>query len=198
MVIVTDSELTRQYRILKQMLTAHAILRDRYLRRSVGLDVVMLVCSAIFCATAFASDDIFNWLGFSPIGARNTLRITSIAAFITAVVSLRVDWRGKAVRHSDAHRKLSTVLSYFRESCIGDNSWDENNKASLNSSYWNTMDDIVQIPEKQFVKLKAKHLRKMEISRMLDKHPNCPVSIISLSISVQALIRYLRSRDTQI
>ncbi len=188
---VSDNELSRQYRLLSQMLTFHATLRDRYLKRSAGLDIVLLICSTIFCATSFANDDIFNWLGFTPPSARNFLRVIAVAAFMTSVISLRVDWRGKAARHSDANKRLSASMALFRESRTGENKWLEEKKEALNSSYWGTMNSIVEIPDRQFAKLKAKHLRKINVSKALDDYPGCPASVISIILSAKAAIAYL-------
>ena len=59
---VSHKEIDRQYRVLRQTLGIHSILRDEYSRKSKLSEILLLLCSVIFCATTFASDELFEIL----------------------------------------------------------------------------------------------------------------------------------------
>ncbi len=56
---ISEKELIRQFRVLRQTLSMHAMLRDRYFKLALSIDLVLLACGVIFCATTFALDGNF-------------------------------------------------------------------------------------------------------------------------------------------
>jgi len=194
MASVSGKELCRQFRVLKQMLSIHAILRDRYSWRALFIDIILLACSVIFCATTFARDDVFTYLGFSPRDVRYVLGIASIFAFFASLVALRSDWKGKSARHKDAGQKLGKVLSLFREYRKEDGSWPQDRMADLHRAYWEAMNNIVEVPDRLFVALKSRHLRKVELSKMSDLNPGCPVLVLRLVLFFRTITRSFREK----
>lgn len=165
----------------------HATLRDRYKALALTLDVVLLVCSVIFSASAFARDDLFTQIGLSPQRVRYVLAIASIVAFAASLMALRMDWKGRAARHQDAAAKLTNLVARFRERSGNDGTWSEDGREELNRNYWQTMDSVVEIPSRMFNKLKARHLRKVQVSRMLDAVPGSPVLVLRLLVFWQSI-----------
>jgi hypothetical protein len=175
---VDDKELERQYRVLGQMLSIHTFLRDRYHRLALASDLLLLACSVVFCATAFASDDFFVSLGISATSGKFVLKIASVIAFLASLVALRFNWKAKSGEHSEAQRRLTKCVALFRSCHNGQRSWRPECAQELSRAYWDTMDGIVEIPASKFVPLKAKHLRKVEVSKLLDVNPGCPVLVL--------------------
>jgi len=192
MAVVSAKELGRQFRVLKQMLSIHAILRDRYSCRALFIDIILLACSVIFCATTFARDDIFRYLALTPRDVRYILGIASIFAFFASLVALRSDWKGKSACHKDAGQKLGNVLSLFRECRQEDGSWPQDRMADLHRAYWEAMNNIVEVPDRLFVTLKSRHLRKVELSKMSDLNPGCPVFVLRVVLFLRSITRSFR------
>ena len=177
---VSQKEVERQFRVLDQTLSIHAILKSRYARCALTLEIILLACSVTFCATTFARDEVFTQIGLSAEIVRYILGVASIAAFFASLFALKVDWKGKSGFHSDAVKKLSLTLALFRKSRKEDGTWPQEKAEELNQAYWEAMNNVVEIPPNQFVSLKAKHLRKVEISKMSSSNPGCPVFLLRL------------------
>ena len=188
-------ELARKFRVLDQTLSMHAALRDRYARRALFVDALLLACAVVFCASAFASDQVLALLGGAPDRVRYLLKGFSVFAFMLSVVSLRVDWKGIAAAHRQAAEKMSGALAVFRKYKRDDGSWDASIMGELDGVYWEAMRNCVSIPENDFLKLKARHLRKVEISKMLDSNPGCPVFVLRTMLTLSSLKRTRRTTN---
>jgi hypothetical protein len=141
----------------------------------------------MFCAFTFADSDLLIKLGISAYWFRVALGLASILAFLASLVGLRVDWKGRAANHREAALRLSAILAEFRNYRLADGTWAQSKIDDLRSSYWEVMNNIATIPEKHFLKLKAIHIRKMEISRMLDRSPGCPIVFLRLVLFIKSV-----------
>ena|SRR2546426_5292006 len=180
-------ELSRRFRVLEQTLSMHTALRDRHGRRALIVDLLLLASSVVFCASAFAGDDALSRLDHTPGEVRYLLRIFSVLAFMLSVLSLRVDWKGKSARNGDAAEKMSRAIASFRRHRGADGTWPPECSAELDAVYWGAMQNSVPIPEAAFVELKCRHLKKIELSKMLDSNPGCPVFVLRLILLWSAL-----------
>lgn len=174
----------------------YTILRDRYARLALIVDIILLACAVVFCSTTFARDEVFGKMGLSAPNIRFVLGIASILAFFTSLVSLRVGWKGKAALHREAAQKLTSVLTLFRESRMDDGTWLQDRSVDLHRAYWEAMNNVIEIPARQFAGLKSKHLRKVQISKMLDATPGCPVFVLRLILFYQSTKRALSTTKT--
>lgn len=165
----------------------HAMLRDRYTTWALTIDFLLLACALIFCTTTFVRDDVLSSIGFSAKDIRFVLGIASIAAFFASLVALRADWKGKSARHKDAVDRLSRVLSMFRQYRQEDDTWPENKSNEIHQLYWEAMNNVAAIPEKSFVRLKGRYLRKVEISKMSDVAPGTPLWILRLILLLRSI-----------
>jgi hypothetical protein len=188
----SGKELSRQFRVLGQTLAMHTMLRDRYATRALIIDIVLLACSVIFCATIFAGDDVITQAGLSPRNVRYVLGVASITAFFASLIALRVDWKGKSARHRDAAQKLTSILSLFRETRQEDGTWPQDRGAELHQAYWEAMKNVVEVPARPFVGLKARYLKNIELSKMLDSIPGCPVFILRLILFCRSISKAWR------
>jgi len=105
-------ELGRKFRVLDQTLSMHTMLRDRHARRALLVDVLLLACSVVFCASAFASDQVLAFLGDSPDRVRYLLKAFAVITFMLSVLSLRIDWKGIAAAHRQAAEKCLEHLQF--------------------------------------------------------------------------------------
>ena len=184
---ITDKEMERQYRVLRQTQSIHAMLRDELSLKANAAEILLLACSVVFCATAFASDELYEVFSLAPQYGRIILSIASILAFILALSFLIVDWKGRSAQHGDSAARWSNVLVKFREYRGEDGTWPEDKKNELSSAYWETARNSVEIPERQFNTLKSRYLRKVAISKWKSAYPGCPRFVLWL---------FLRGRDT--
>lgn len=175
----TPEEFRRKRRVLDQMLTGHSLLRDRYERRALVLTLLILALSIVATSVAFLSGDST----FSILGLRARVHIwvgvlTAIIFFLT-LVDLRVDWRQRAGAHGEAARRLGRLKGLFRMATIRNGVVDAGG-ADLNGEYDNTMGQLPPIPDTRFLWVKAKHTRKVQVSKLLDKHAGAPLWYVRL------------------
>jgi hypothetical protein len=72
-------------------------------------------------------------------------------------------------RHEDAVRQLAVLKTEYRTPPEPGAEVAERDR--LSQRYQAVMDAIPNVPERKFVHLKALHLRKVELSRILSAHP---------------------------
>jgi hypothetical protein len=189
------NENERQYRIIDQLMTSHAVLRDRYARRAKLLNVSLLSFAIALNGFVFASDDFLKLLfpGHAA-AAKIALGIISIALLILSIVELRVDWEGQSRSHSEAVARLSRLKAKYREAHTSKaaNRFDE-----LTRDYASTMEALPPIPERSFTRLKAHHEFKRLLSQEISKHPGAPSVLLSIRLRWNAW-RKLSSPQNQL
>ena len=144
------------------MTTMHSLLAERYRFWGKILTVALILLSVAGATMAFASGiDTVRIFGLS--AQRTTwLGWLALAVILVVLVEMVFDLRGRGVSHSDAVRKLATLMSEYRASTAS--STDAHEQERLTSLYQFVMDGLPPIPERQFNPLKAAHLKK-EIGR---------------------------------
>ncbi len=180
-------ELDRQYRVAKQMLGMHSDLRDQYARLGLTAELVLLLFAVVSCATTFASDSFYAGLHLDLAVGRFCTGLLAIIAFAGAVALLVVNPKGKSEHHRDAAEKWWKVVEEFRCSRKDDGSWPPDGIAALVAAYARVCDLASPIPDRQFNRLKSRYLRKVEVSRLKDSYPGCPIMVLRLLV---------RGRDT--
>jgi hypothetical protein len=180
--VVSREELDRQFRVIDMMLTMHAALRDRYGRRATSFDVFLVVLSIVLSAFAFADDKVTRVIGLDVESTKVGIGIASVLLLAASVAGMLVDWKGAKERHSRAVLILSRLKLETRavrkivgrEGANGSEvpeRWRENARA---------LDSLPEIPERDFVRLKAKHLRKVELSKLIDAYAALPLWVLRL------------------
>jgi hypothetical protein len=162
-------EIDRQERLVDQMLTMQARLRDR--DRAVGTLLVcaVLIASLVGVAFAFAgSGPVLTLLGVT--ATRTTwLGWLAVGTAALTLVELVVDRRGAAQRRAGAVRVLGALKAEYRVPPTRGQEIAE--AARLSERYAQAMEAIPAVPDQAFIRLKATHLRKVEVSRLLSEHP---------------------------
>jgi hypothetical protein len=167
---VTDpvaKETQRQREVVDLMASAHASLRDGYRRRATIMTCTLLALSVIATAFAFAAGDTHVTLLGQTHDRATWLGWFAVATFTLTLVDLVLDWRGQARRHEDATRQLAALKAEYRKPAAAHD--------RLAERYQVVMETIPEIPERRFLALKAAHLRKAELSRILSSHPGSTV-----------------------
>ena len=179
--VPTSAEIERQYRLVRLMLDAHSMLKDRYTALGMAAQVGLLFCSVVFCATTFASDDLYSWLGTKPTDGRYIRGAASVVSFFFSLVLLVADFKGKAALHGAALERWSRANAEFRKCQQAEgNEWPEPVRAHLSDAYWAADKESVKIRPKHFLRLKSAHLRKVEVSKLKSRHPGCPIIVLTL------------------
>ena len=162
-------EIARQRRLVDQMLTMQARLRDQ--DRVVGTLIVCTVLLASLAGVAFAfagSSPALRLLGVT--AARATwLGWLAVGTAALTLVELVVDRRGAAQRRADAVRLLGALKAEYRVPPAAGQEVPE--AARLSERYAQVMEAVPAVPERSFNPLKAMHLRKVEVSKLLSANP---------------------------
>jgi hypothetical protein len=176
-------ETERQFRVLRQSLEMHSMLKDKYARRAKVSQILLLACSSIFVATRFSDDSLFLTLDISPDVGRVAVGIASVLAFITSLALLVQQWEGHARKHEDSAKQWSRALAEYRRFRCEDGTWPDDARNRLDAAYWTAAEASSPIPPREFNSLKAKHLMKTRVSDMKSRYPACPMWILKLKLA---------------
>ena len=185
---ITRDEYDRMWRVVDTSLSAHSHLRDRYRRRHRAVTLLVMTLSIVATGFAFLSTDATVALGFLSLDLATLLGLLTMLIFFLALFDLIVDWRGRAGAHEEAGQRLSDLKAKLRAVTLSDNIIDQGD-IDLRAEYEHTMATIIAIPEGQFLAMKAKHHRKVVVSKLIDTHPAAPVPYLRML----AIIRGLRT-----
>ncbi len=184
---MNQTENKRQFNILDQMLSMHAALRDKFKGRALLLNLSLLLAAVFLCAFVFADKSIFLWFGLEPKIVNFFIGTASVLCFAFSLVEYRVDWQGKAALHADAVRKLASLKADYRNIFSKYNGENEEKNQLLSKKYNSVMDSIVEIPEASFANLKAKHLRKILLSKRISECPTAPVVLLKIQLLLRGI-----------
>lgn len=193
-------EIAREFRVAQQTLSMHADLRDQYARLGLGVEILLLVFTTLASTTTFAGDEFYKALHVAPEVGRLLLGVASAVAFAGSLVLLLVDPKGRSARHGEIAGKWSALVLEFRRYKREDDTWPEDRARELADAYAETCDTCSPIPERKFNKLKSRYLRKVEVSRLKDRHPGCPIVVLGLLCRLRdtrAAIRAFRTASEE-
>lgn len=178
------AELQRRERVSDTMLTAHSVLRDRFVHQATALDVVLIALSAILCGMTFLDPALVKYFHLDPEAIRLVLGACAILVFILSIVGFRVDWKERSARHQNACSTLADIKAKSRELIRVQQDHQIESAEFLRASGF-AMSVLPPIPEVEFVKLKAKHKQKLEISRLLDEYPSVPIWVLRWKLRIR-------------
>jgi hypothetical protein len=173
---VDPGEYRRKFRVLDMMLSGHSSLSEKYRRRSTGLILAIMALSILAATLALQDPENVDILGID-LESKAWLALLSGLIFFLSIVELVLDWRGRAWSHADAARRLGKLKGEFRRAKVTVETV-ETDGLDLDLEYDQTTAAIVEIPNSVFNRLKAKHRRKIEISKLLDKSPGAPLLLL--------------------
>jgi len=168
-------ELERIRRVADMLVTGHANLRDRYSRRATLLDLAVMALSTWLTAIVFIEPRInikLTPFGFDP---QLWIGFLGIFTFFLSIVQLRVDWKGR----SDAHKRSFDLYSEVKRECgyllASQKPLTPDSCQRVLSRYDLATEVGTHLPENEFLAQKRNHLQKIEISKLLDKHPSASI-----------------------
>ena len=171
-----SAEYHRKFRVLDMMLSGHSSLSERYRRRSTGL-ILAIMALSILGATLALQDDKSIGIFTIDLESKEWLALLTGLIFFLSIVELVLDWRGRAGAHEDAANRLGKLKGEFRRAEVTDETV-QMDGVDIDEEYDQTTAAIVEIPNPVFNRLKAKHRRKIEISKLLDKSPGAPLLLL--------------------
>lgn len=183
-------EFERMWRVLDMTITGHSILRDRFQRRERAITLTIMALSIVVASLAFVNGQSRVTLLGKEANLATWVGSLSAGIFFLALLDSLVDWKRSAWAHEDAALRLSELKSKFRRAIVEEDTV-ETGGIDLRSEYEATMENVAVIPESTFLALKAKHLRKVAVSRLIDDHPGAPLAFVRLV----AMWRGLRCRS---
>jgi len=164
-------EIKRMRRIADMLCTAHSVEHERFHRRALILDAVTMLVSLYLVSMVFVDPVLNNKLtprDWSPVIWTGVL---AVVTFGLSVVQLIVNWKGRA----DAHGRSLGIYSEAKSNCIevlnGTTAVSREEFNRVRARYDMAGDVGIRIPDRRFLKLKQKHLVKVEISKLLDERP---------------------------
>lgn len=172
----------RQYRVIDQMATMHASMRDRYSRRALLMNTTQIGLSLFLCVSAFVVDEIFASLGLDAARARLVLGLAAACMLIVAITEFRVDWRGREFGHANAVRELSELKARYRKAWQKRDTIVPGGVETLTAEYERVMAITPSVPERQFLRLKGQHEFKRLLSQEVSRNPGVPVWITRLRL----------------
>ena len=174
------NDLRRIKRVADQSASAHARLRDSYAATATALDTLVLSASAWVAALALIDPALALHLTPGSMSPTFWIGLLGIAVFIATLTQQRLDFKGK----SDAHRQAFEAQAEIKQAAneAEQHPGDESRRAAVQAKIALAVGVGVNIPEARFVRLKAIHLRKVELSRLLDKRPFAWLPLIRVQL----------------
>ncbi len=191
---MTTSENQRQYDVLDQTLSMHASLRDIYERRALVLHVLVLVSSAFIAALIFVDSQFLSDLGLVPQVAKLCIGLASAIVFGLSLVEYRLDWKNQSKSHQSYADRLSVLKADFRRSYEQNRGENTQENARLTDRYNALMLEKIPIPEKQFFRLKARHLFKKRLSAAISANPDVPLWVLRIKFRMSGIKKEIRLR----
>lgn len=170
-------ELEHQFRVVDQLISMHCMLRDRYERRALLMDIVQLVISVILAATVFMEP---TRLGLTPRIANIVIGSSSLTLFSLALVSLRVGWKEAAGRYAQSGKILSELKGQCRELRYEPAEANAERIQAVCAECRKVLPTLPPVPEGDFIRLKVNHQRKAALSKMISEHPTASVWLMRL------------------
>lgn len=172
-------ELKRKKRVVNLMLTAHSILEQRFQRISTAIDIGLMVGSLFLLIVSVIG--FFNGKMASPWGIID-LNVFGICAstvlFAISMTEWRVAWKTSAHRHKEAVKAYSAIKCNLADLLADSANITDDDIRKVNEMYQRIGDELISIPERDFLKLKQAHYRKLYVSRLSDKYPFASAWII--------------------
>ena len=174
-------ELKRIRQVADMLCTGHAVLRDRFARRALALDLGVLGLSTWLVALALV-DPAIN-VKLTPRGLNPTMWIglLSIGVFFLSLVQMKTDWKSRA----DAHRRTLDLYAEVKREAgyvLASPDLHETAARRVMSRYDMASAVGIELPEKDFLNLKRRHRLKVAISKRLDLHPSSSIAILKLKM----------------
>lgn len=164
-------ELEKVLRIADMLCTAHNIERDRFRRRALVLDIVLMLISLYLVSMALIDPVFGDFL--TPYGWDGKLwtGLVATSIFGLSIVQLLVKWKGRADAHDRSFRMYAETKSSCAEYLNSTSPISREDYNRVRAHYDMASEIGCHIPDERFLLLKQKHLQKVSLSKALDVRP---------------------------
>jgi hypothetical protein len=181
-------EIKRLGDTIDMMLTMHSVLRDRYKGWACALDISLVTTSVLLLVTGFVDPTFLKGLkipqNYTIIGSK----ICAITIFIVSLITLRVDWKGRVAEHEKACESLARLKGKTKEVLLDKGLSEE--LAKEHQQLCNlTIGGLCKVPEDDFHRLKAYHVKKVALSKMISDLPGTPVWILRTKLVLKGIFK---------
>lgn len=174
-------ELARALRVADMLTTCHCVLRDRFARRALILDLMILVASVWLIAMAFVDPEIAKSFALPNFSPTITIGLLAVITFVLSLLQLRTDWKYQSERFDQAAKAYADTKLELRRILNSEIiSAEDYSRALQNFSAIGAR--VAAIPDKQFNALKKKHLLKKRVGQLIDGHPGSNIAVIKLRL----------------
>ena len=191
------TEFERQYRVIDQLVSMHSMLRDRYGRLALALNTLLVLVSFGLCVLTFVGDEILVNAGQNPVLARLVVGLVAAVILALSITEFRVDWRARSTRHADAATRLSEVKGEYRRVWAESERVEAGEARQLSRLYETTSQDVVEVPERLFNRLKGKHVFKRMLSEETSAHPKAPHWFLWMRLRSEGIVGAWKGRGAK-
>lgn len=174
-------ELERKYRVINMMISMHSVLHHRFKFKTLVGNIFFLLTAIILNVFIFFDYDYLSFTGLGVTSIKNIVSISSFLIFLLSVVFMLIEWSKKSEQHLQAVNQLSRLINELRSILKIEDSSALTQKSELFDELYNQINETIpKIPDRKFNNLKAKHYKKVELSKFIDKHKGKPYFVIKI------------------
>jgi hypothetical protein len=178
----TRDEVERIRRVADQLCTGHASMRDKFRRRAIGSELIILLLSAWLTALAFVDPRFHPWLVPLQLDAQLWIGLIGVLTFCLTLVQLQLNWRGRSEAHARSFGMYSEVKREAGYLLASSEVIPLREFQRLAARYDMASDIGTGIPERDFLKLKRRHKLKVKVSKLLDTRPGASIALTKLKL----------------
>lgn len=175
-------EVKKMCRKADLLCSAHSIERSIFRRRGVCVDIFLMVISVYIVAMAFVDPSLVSLLVPNDFNLVLWIGGLSIATFILSTLQFIVNWKALADAHDRSFGMYAEAKSKSIELLNGNDAISHEAYNNIRTRYDMASDIGIHIEGARFLKLKQKHLLKVEISKLLDHRPAAWIWWLRLSL----------------
>jgi hypothetical protein len=123
----------------------------------------------------FVGKDVTDYLGVSETRVKVVVGVASTCVFVLGLAVSRVDWKATAERHARAATTFADLKARARSLATPDGACSDDEIEEYLRQAATVVGTLPEVPESQFLGLKAAHLRKVALSRQLDRTYGAPL-----------------------
>lgn len=176
------AELRRMHRVADLLVTCHCILRDRLSRLALALDLCLLVGSLLVSVLALGSAEAKHWLLAGFMRTDTGIGLLGLAIFALSIVSIRVNWANRSALHGETAKTFAALKLEAAELLANPASRTQGRFDTLQAEYKMAGTNAIPVPEREFNRLKKKHLTKVALSRLLDVKPGASLLVARIKL----------------
>jgi hypothetical protein len=180
------------------MVTMYSVLRDRYSRGATLLTLLTLFSSIVLATVTFLPEAELKSVGVSLHIARLIVGAATAIVLFASVAELVLKWRERVESYRNAAHRLAQIKAETRELLLRTTHLTDEEFDQLAAKFNSSARELPGVPDRQFVSLKAYHLRKVRLSQMCDHNVGCPVWILRARLRLGGVWSCLRGRSKSV